>query len=118
MDRNENGLPRSATGGATVGRDCTGRVRSGTNGTNGTNGSNGMNGNGTDIGNMGDTGVGFGCGPQSDGVGCVDCLDTKPLAYSYNPIQRWQMLYTVDKALGRGTLFEDLDKPMGVYGNE
>lgn len=100
MDRNENGLPRSASGGTVGGRDCTGNVRAATNG------------------NTGNAGSGYGCGPQSEGNGCVDCLDTKPLAYSYNPIQRWQKLYTVDKALSRGTLFEELDKPLGVYGNE
>ena len=45
-------------------------------------------------------------------------LGGKPLAYAYVPIQSWRMLYTVDDALGRGTLFEELDKPLGVYGNE
>ena len=45
-------------------------------------------------------------------------LHDKPLAYAYVPIQRWRMLYSVDDALGRGTLFEELDKPMEVYGRE
>ena len=58
------------------------------------------------------------CGPEGVIGSCTDCLDTKPLAYSYNPIQRWRMLYSVDDALGHGTLFEELDKPVGVYGNE
>ena len=91
MDRNENGYPRGRVGGAGR-RDCTGNQ-------------------------VGSDSLG-GCGPESVNGGCADCLDTKPLAYSYNPIQRWQMLYTVDDALGRGTLFEELDKPLGVYGNE
>lgn len=92
MDRNENGYPRArATGSTLGGRNCIGEK--------------------VDSQNGGD------CGPKANG-GCADCLDTKPLAYSYNPIQRWQMLYTIDKALGRGTLFEELDKPLGVYGNE
>lgn len=92
MDRNENGYPRGRAVGSTLGgRDCTG--------------------------NMVDSQKNGNCGPMTSS-GCADCLDTKPLAYSYNPIQRWQMLYTTDKALGRGTLFEELDKPLGVYGNE
>ncbi len=99
MDRNENGLPRAASQERTGRRNCTGELRGTANTNNG-----GMNG--------------AGCGPEGRDGMCVDCLDTKPLAYSYNPIQRWQMLYTVDKALGRGTLFEELDKPLGVYGNE
>ena len=91
MDRNENGLPKQS---AQSGRNCQGELRSGEMSMNG------------------------GCGAVGREVMCVDCLDTKPLAHSYNPIQRWQMLYTVDKALVRGTLFEELDKPLGVYGNE
>ena len=45
-------------------------------------------------------------------------LHDKPLAYAYVPIQRWRMLYSVEDALGHGTLFEELYKPMEVYGNE
>ena len=45
-------------------------------------------------------------------------LHDKPLAYAYVPIQRWRMLYPEDDALSRGTLFEELYKPMEVYGNE
>ena len=45
-------------------------------------------------------------------------LHDRPLAYAYVPIQRWRMLYPVDEALGHGTLFEELYKPMEVYGNE
>ena len=45
-------------------------------------------------------------------------LGDKPLAYAYVPIQRWRMLYDPDTGLGRGTIFEELDKPMEVYGNE
>lgn len=100
MDRNENGLPRATSNMRSQRRDCTGELRDMSNGNT-------------------DSGLGMGgCGPSGRESMCVDCLDTKPLAYSYNPIQRWQMLYTVDEALGRGTLFEELDKPLGVYGNE
>ena len=45
-------------------------------------------------------------------------LHDKPLAYAYVPIQRWRMLYTPDKGLRRGTIFEELDMPMEVYGND
>ena len=97
MDRNENGTPRATRsqsgGGNAPRRDCTGSLGGAGNASGG-------------------------CGPESASGVCVDCLDTKPLAYSYNPIQRWQLLYTVDNALGHGTLFEELDKPLGVYGHE
>ena len=45
-------------------------------------------------------------------------LGDKPLAYAYVPIQRWRMLYNHEDALAHGTLFEELFKPMEVYGNE
>ena len=45
-------------------------------------------------------------------------LNDKPLAYAYVPIQRWRMMYDPDKGLRRGTIFEELDMPMEVYGNE
>lgn len=50
--------------------------------------------------------------------GAEASLDGKPLAYAYVPMQSWRMLHSIEDALGRGTLFEELDKPMGVYGNE
>ena len=34
------------------------------------------------------------------------------LAMAYVPYQCWRMLYEPDKALSRGTLFEELDKPL------
>ena len=48
----------------------------------------------------------------------ADALDSHPLGYSYTPIQRWRMMYRPDEALSRGTLFEELYKPMEVYGRE
>ena len=54
-----------------------------------------------------------GCGTDR-GVAMDDLL----LAYAYVPVQKWRMLYSVEDALGRGTMFEELDKPMEVYGNE
>ena len=60
--------------------------------------------------------------PPTVDNGCLESneatLFDKPLAYAYVPIQRWRMLYTPERALERGTLFEELDKPMEVYGNE
>ena len=47
-----------------------------------------------------------------------DALSGLPLAYAYVPIQPWRMLYSPDVALERGTMFEELDKPMEVYGRE
>ena len=44
--------------------------------------------------------------------------DTLPLAYAYVPWQKWRLLYTPENALASGTLFEELNKPLGVYGNE
>ena len=93
MEKNENGYPR-----ITERRDNGGCSGGGTNG----------NGSGTQGGR--------GCGPG--GNGCSACLDEMPLAYAYVPIQRWQMLYPLDKGLMRGTIFEELDKPTEVYGNE
>lgn len=46
------------------------------------------------------------------------CLDDMPLAYVYAPSQKFRMLYSAADALKHGTLFEELYKPMGVYGNE
>ena len=45
-------------------------------------------------------------------------LFDKPLGYAYVPIQRWRMLYPIDEALKRATLFEELYMPMEVYGHE
>ena len=45
-------------------------------------------------------------------------LDGMPLAYVYAPNQRFAMLYSARDALDHGTLFEELYKPMEVYGNE
>ena len=63
--------------------------------------------------------------PKMDGTPEETCpesaeatLHDKPLGYAYVPIQRWRMLYTPEHGLERGTLFEELDKPMEVYGNE
>ena len=51
----------------------------------------------------------------------TDCLRDEcslPLAYAYVPIQKMDDVYDDAEALTRGTLFPELDKPYGVYGNE
>jgi hypothetical protein len=59
---------------------------------------------------------------QTDMNGAGDCgggmLDAMPLAYVYAPNQRFRMLYSAPEALRHGTLFEELYKPMEVYGRE
>ena len=45
-------------------------------------------------------------------------LDSMTLAYVYAPKQRFCMLYSSSDALNHGTLFEQLYKPMEVYGRE
>ena len=52
--------------------------------------------------------------PENDAA----TLHDKPLAYAYVPVQRWRMLYAPDQGLKRGTIFEELDMPMEVYGND
>lgn len=52
--------------------------------------------------------------PENDAA----TLHDKPLGYAYVPIQRWRMLYSPEDGMERGTLFEELDMPMEVYGDE
>ena len=69
-----------------------------------------------------------GCGGNNGTVGGVQgnhacggtgtCLDRMPLAYVYAPDQVFRMLYSANDALRHGTLFEELYKPMEVYGRE
>ena len=59
------------------------------------------------------------CAPEAKAPmgGCAMQIDSMPLAYAYVPIQRFRMLYDPENALARGTLFEELDLPKGVYNN-
>ena len=101
MDKNENGYPGGSVGGVTDGgngnggQGCPGFC-------GGQNGSVGGATNGTNH--------------LCDGDGT--CLDMKPLAYVYAPNQKFRMLYSANDALKHGTLFEELYKPMEVYGRE
>ncbi len=58
-------------------------------------------------------------GVDYEADGCNgDCPKNCLLAYVYAPTQKFRMLYSAQDALTHGTLFEELYKPMGVYGNE
>ena len=98
MDKNENGYPGGNVGGVTDDGMQNG----------------GMGGCGCNNGQNGDVGgaTNHSCGGRGD------CLDNMPLAYVYAPDQVFRMLYTANDALKHGTLFEELYKPMGVYGRE
>ncbi|MBO5907067.1 MAG: spore coat associated protein CotJA [Clostridia bacterium] len=113
MAKNENGIPFSkysdcpcASGG------IVGGVSDGSGGCQNGCGSNGCglpdSENGGSVGGA----ISGECGGRGD------CLDGKPLAYVYAPDQRFRMLYSASEALRHGTLFEELYKPKGVYGNE
>ncbi len=39
------------------------------------------------------------------------CIDKFPVGMAYVPWQNWNQIYEFDKALHRGTLFPELDKP-------
>ena len=54
-------------------------------------------------------------GDNCSGNGCVDQLEP---AYVYAPNQKFCMLFSNDDALWHGTLFEQLYKPMEVYGRD
>ena len=97
MDKNENGYP-----------GCVGCVTA--NDSSGGCGSRCVN-NG-DTTNPGNMPTNHSCG--GDG----SCLDNMPLAYVYAPNQVFRMLYSANDAMKHGTLFEELYKPMEVYGRE
>ena len=94
MDKNENGYPSL---GRSMGDGCL-------------NNNSGQNGNGCTTPNGNNVGNGN-CGGTS-------CIDAFPLAYVYAPNQSFRMLYSAKEALNHGTLFEELYKPMEVYGRE
>ena len=89
--------------------------------------SNGHAGNG----GCGRMGNGNGCGNTSrerigNGRGCGNAengnrgwgLHDHPLAMVYSPYQHFRDTYTPDIALGRGTLFSELDLPFEGYNNK
>ncbi len=107
MDKNENGYPNGSVGGVTDMGGSTGGCGCGNGCGNGCGGGCGGN-NGTVGGVQGN----HACG------GTGTCLDRMPLAYVYAPDQVFRMLYSANDALKHGTLFEELYKPMEVYGRE
>ena len=105
MPKNENGCPCMANPPPTVGGVTDNGVTRPQEGCS----------NGGTVG-----GVQGGCGSMNGHAcgGRGDCLDAYPLAYVYAPDQRFCMLYSAEDALSHGTLFEQLYKPMEVYGRE
>ena len=107
MERNENGFSGynfTRAGGRNQRCPGTGEMWQGDGNVNGGTNGNGMNGNGGMIGGAMEN------GGSMDGSenGC----SVRQLAMVYSPYQCWRMLYSPDKALSRGTLFEELDKPL------
>lgn len=132
MERNENGFSGfNFTRGVTNrNRSCpgTGDIWQG-NGNGSNNGNMGGNSNGNTNGNMNGSSNGNmiggvtenGTNNNNNGSmypgDCSGC-SARQLAMVYSPHQCWRMLYSPDVALERGTLFEELDKPLedGVNG--
>ena len=54
--------------------------------------------------------------PQSPPQPKCDFYENKALAMAYVPWQTWQEIYDVEKALQRGTIFCQLDKPFSGKG--
>ena len=100
MERNENGFSGSRSSGQSAGRNgsCPGT---------GTPWRENMGGN-----MMGGTSG----GGANGGCGCNEGENVSSqmgqLAMVYAPHQNWRMLYSPEAALMRGTLFEELDKPL------
>lgn len=46
------------------------------------------------------------------------CICSYPVGYAFVPEQHFGDVYDTDTALERGTLFPELDLPLGVYGEE
>ena len=107
MERNENGFSgyNFTRGGRNQRCPGTGEIWQG-NGGNANGNSNG-NQNGNMIGGVADNGMNSGDSLEG-GMGC----SSRQLAMVYSPHQCWRMLYSPDVALMRGTLFEELDKPL------
>lgn len=47
---------------------------------------------------------------MSNNLSCIDRCDL-PLAIAYVPMQKWEDIYSEDKAYSVGTLFAELNKP-------
>ena len=108
MERNENGIPRTS-------QNATGR-NAAADFFKEQNLNTAQNGGCRNLNSEGDkNGAQM---HQNLDTGMDICSDSLPLAYAYVPWQKWRLLYTPENALANGTLFEELNKPLGVYGNE
>ena len=120
MEKNENGFSGYNFGRSTNGRNgtCPGTGERWTPSGMGNSGCNG-NGNGNCNGNGNGNGNGTVGGVMDGGMSCpgTDLGGSRQLAMVYSPYQCWRMLYLPDKALMRGTMFEELDKPLEECGN-
>ncbi len=76
------------------------------------------NGNGCANNSCGHAGNGRGCGNAENGAHRGWGLHDHPLAMVYSPYQHFRDTYTPDIALGRGTLFSELDLPFEGYHNK
>lgn len=57
-----------------------------------------------------------GCsGEKNASCGMQNGCSTAQLAMVYSPMQCWRMLYSPEKSLMHGTMFEELDKPLEVW---
>ena len=57
------------------------------------------------------------CEEESPTNMCIhDPLNELPIAMAYVPWQEWKNIYAAEKALCRGTIFENLDKPFAGKG--
>ena len=56
-------------------------------------------------------------GGTTNGCGMQNGCGMTQLAMVYSPMQCFRMLYSPEKALMRGTMFEELDKPLEECGN-
>lgn len=50
------------------------------------------------------------------GTAPAEDIDQFPIAMAYVPWQQWRQIYSMDVALGRGTIFQELDKPFIMGG--
>ncbi len=66
----------------------------------------------------------YGCSPfMTAPIQCEtpifnDALSDMLIAYAYVPYQRAGKLYCESEALKNGTVFPELNKPLGVYGRD
>lgn len=60
----------------------------------------------------------FAANPVCDNSAIKDPLSSMHIGYAYVPYQQSEQLYCESEALKNGTVFPELNKPLGVYGRE